>query len=288
MADESIKAPEPAATAPAQPSAPAAAVAAPQDVAPVPAQTSPVAAPAEPTVAATPSLLESIAPPADVKLGDKPTEPVKPVDATKPTDAKPADEKPADAAAQPTVAEAPAPIEWKYELPSTITMDETQTGEFRAALEKFRTDPNEAAKEVLGLGAKMMETFAKDYAEQTLRNQQKTFLETRKKWATDWAADLEIGGSGHQTALAAIARVRDYGVPAKDRAAFDQFLRVTGAGDHPAFGRMMHNLARYVDEPQAIEAPTEIKPPHDGSGQHPGRKGGRILYDNPRSANDRG
>ena len=282
MADEPIKAPEPAATATAPASAPATPVAAPQDATPVAAQTSTaVAAPAEPTVAATPSLLESVAHPADAKPTDKAAEP------TKPADAKPAEgDKLADAAAQPTVAEAPAPIEWKYELPASIEMDDAQRTEFNGALEKFRTDPNEAAKEVLGLGAKMMETFAKDYAEQTLRNQQKTFLDTRKKWATDWAADPEIGGAGHQTALAAIARVRDYGVPAKDRAAFETFLRVTGAGDHPAFGRLLHNLARYVDEPQAVEAPTDFKPPKD-IGIDPNKRGGRILYDHERSANGR-
>ena len=101
-----------------------------------------------------------------------------------------------------------------------------------------------------------------------------------------YLADDEIGGPGHQTAMAAIARVRDYGVPEKDRQSFDQMLRVTGAGDHPAFLRMMHNLARWVDEPQAMEAPTDIKPPKD-IGKDPNRRGRDLLYDHPRSGNGR-
>ena len=282
---------------------PPAAAAPPQETVAAPALESPVvAAPAEPTVAETPTLLETSAP-AEVKA-----EPAKPEVAagTKPADAKPTETKPAEAAkaeapkpgdekpaekpsdAKPAETAQPAAIDWKYELPKNITMDDAQKGEFHAALEKFKTDPNEAAKEVLALGGKMMEQFTKDFAAETLKQQEKTFLDTRKSWATKWMADPEIGGAGHQTAMAAIARVRDYAVPQKDRAEFDQFLRVTGAGDHPAFGRLLHNLARYVDEPQAVDMPTDIKPPRD-IGLNPNRRGRELLYDHPRSAaNGRG
>ena len=36
---------------------------------------------------------------------------------------------------------------------------------------------------------------------------------------------------------------------------------MTGAGSWPAFWRMLHNAARFIDEPQARNIPTDIKPP---------------------------
>ena len=70
---------------------------------------------------------------------------------------------------------------------------------------------------------------------------------------------------------------------------FQEFCRVTGAGNHPVFWHMLHNAARYLDEPQARNVPTEIKPPAD-IGRNPNkRSGAAILYDNPRSSpNGRG
>jgi len=316
MADEPIKESTPsapAATPAASPAASAphpAAAPASQESATAPSAESPAAAAsaeqkAEPTVAETPTLLEAIkdkdakveAKP-EVKAGDKPPA-EKPAD-TK-TEQKPGEQKADDKAVEAKAAEPakPAPVEYKYELPKTVTMDDAQKGEFHAAMDELRgADPSVGAQKLIALYEKSMEQFAQHFAQETRRHQQKTFLDTRKQWATEIMADPILGGSGHQTAAATVARMRDLLVPSeltqkrkfddgKPRdSAFDEFLRITGAGDHPVFWHILHNAAKWADEPQALDAPNNIKPPKD-IGQEPGKRG-RILYDNPRSGNGRG
>ena len=284
--------------------APGAAPAAPSQVAvTAPPQESSVvvAAPAEPTVAETPTLLEqtpdrlaevkAVEPKhAEAKATEAKAAEAKPADAAKPAEAKAPEPKPEEKKAEAAPAEAAKPLDWgtiKYELPQNLTMDDAQRGEFQAAMEKFRTDPAAAATEVLALGSRMVENFVKDYDAQTLRNQQKAFLQTRKDWATRIMADEQLGGAGHRTAMGAVARVRDAAVPAERRAAFEEALRITGAGDHPEIVRAFHNLAAYIDEPRAENIPTDIKPPKD-LGRDPSRRGARVLYDHARSMNGRG
>jgi hypothetical protein len=114
------------------------------------------------------------------------------------------------------------------------------------------------------------------------------FGEVRAGWATQVKADPEIGGAGFQTAMTAIAKMRDIFVssaaPTSERyqremAEFNQFLNVTGAGDHPAFNRLMHNVARRFDEPVARNI--AYTPPPD-IGQRPNGAGSRrsALYAN--------
>jgi hypothetical protein len=126
------------------------------------------------------------------------------------------------------------------------------------------------------------------YAEQTLLNQFKVFNDTKAEKEKEVLADPEIGGAGHQTAMTAIARARDLlissakpGTPRHEaeRKEFDQFLEATGAGSWPAFLRLLHNGARYTDEPQAHEQPlSDLKPPK-GNGRQPGSR----MYDHPTS-----
>lgn len=292
MADPVVPAPE----LPLTGGAPAPVVAAPVEpivpAAPEPAA-APVKEPAAPepvkTVAETPTLLEEIAD------SDKPKEPVKaeekPVEA-KPDDAKPG-EKPAEAP-KPKEAEAadkkeapevksaepvkPEPIAYEYALPETIKMDDALKGEFHTALDAFRADPLKGAQPLVELHNKAMT----DYATHLAQEQQRAFNDTRKGWRTEVLADEQLGGSGHQTTMKAIARMRDLAVPEKDRASFNEFLRITGAGDHPAFLRMVHNFARHFDEPSSDVATGKPSPENGRQ-----RRGGRILYDNPRSPTSR-
>jgi hypothetical protein len=227
--------------------------------------------------------VEPLKPAAEVKPADKPTESAK--DAPKPAEpkaaetAKPAEtEKPAEPAK-------PEPVEYKYTLPETIKLDDARKAETHAAFDLFRADPTNP-QPLIDLHNKAMTEFA----EQTRRDQFDTFNKTKADWEKVWMADAEIGGAGYQTSIAAIARARDLlisshkvGTPQylADRKAFDEMLAVTGAGSHPAFGRLLHNAARFVDEPQAAEIPTNIKPPAN-IGRAPGSFKD-ALYDNPRS-----
>lgn len=206
-----------------------------------------------------PSLLETFD--KDKKVAE--TKDGKPVEAK--SDAKPED-KPAEL----------PPVEYKYTVPETLKVDDATKAELHTALDAFRANPAEGVQGLVDLHNKKMQ----DFANFTLQEQHRVFNETRAGWRKDWMADAEIGGSGYQTSMAAIARMRDLLVPEKERAAFDQFLRITGAGDHPMFGRLLHNAARYFDEPQASSIPTDIKPSKTN-----GRAPKGSLYTHPSSQN---
>ena len=280
-------APAPAVAA-VQPAAPAPPAAEPAPASPAPAAASATVAPApalaakpaepppEPApVAAAPTLLEKFdKEKSDAEAAKAPAaaDAVKPATpAAKPTEPAKPGETPAAAAA----AAAPAPVEYKYTLPETIKMDDAMKGEVHKAFDDFRANPAEGAQGLINLHEKTMQVFA-----QHLSNEQyRIFAETRQNWAKPVLSDTEIGGSGHQTAMGAIARMRDLLVPEKDRPQFEEFLRVTGAGDHPQFLKLLHQAARYYDEPTL--PPPNPRPPA-GNGQRPGRRL-RDIYDHPRS-----
>ena len=298
MADKPETAAEPS-TLPAVDQPATAAIAAPAPPAAV-EPPSPQPAPS-PEPERTPTLLEKF----DAeKAAEKPVE--KPAEAPKTADAAKPAEPAKDAAKEPKAAEAPKPaegekpaeaakpaepaklepVEYKYTLPETLKIDDARKTELHTALDEFRTNPAEGSQKLIDLHNKAMT----EYAEQTRRDQFKTFNDTKAGWETNWLADPEIGGAGHRTALKAIARVRDdfvssaqQGTPKyqQDWKDFNEFLAITGAGSHPAFARLMHNLSGYVTERQAEQNPVDIKPPKD-IGKAPGDFKA-TMYDNPRS-----
>ena len=240
------------ASAPASPPAAEPATAAP---APVPGA---AAKPSEAKVTEVPppepSLLET--------LGKKP-EPAKP-EGEKPVEAKPPEAAKAAEAKPPEAAKPaePAAVEYKYTLPETLKMDDALKGEVHKAFDDFRADPAAGAQKLIDLHAKTMQ----DFATQLDRQNREAFANYRKSMRDKVMADPELGGAGHQTAMGAVARMRDLFVPQKDRAEFDDMLRITGAGDHPAMLRLLHNAAKWFDEPAV--APPEARPTK-GNGRRP-------------------
>jgi hypothetical protein len=209
---------------------------------------------------------------------EKPVE-AKPIDpaAPKPAEAKPAETPPIQAA--PT--ELPQIDYWKdVAVPETIKIADAQRGEVNSALDLIRGGK---APEGVGKLVGLHEQAMKDYAAEVAKQQWDTFRETNKAWRSEVMADPYLGGSGHQTAMAAVARMRDMAVSSHrpgtpeyeaDRKTFDNFLVSTGAGNHPAFLRLMHNFARYFDEPAM--PPADIKPAKD-NGRAPGDRRGRMY-----------
>jgi hypothetical protein len=232
------------------------------------------------TAAETPSLLEEIGAPEKPAETPKPEEKPSDKPSEKPAE-KPAEAKPADKSAEVKPAEPvkPEPVAYEYTVPETIKMDDALKGTFHTALDTFRADPAKGAQGLIDLHNQAMT----DYATHLAAEQQRVFSETRKEWRKQVMADEQLGGSGYQTTMKAVARMRDMAVPEKDRASFNEFLRVTGAGDHPAFLRAMHNFARYFDEP-GLPPPNPTPPP--GNGTRGGSRG-RVLYDNQRSSTNR-
>ena len=202
------------------------------------------------------------------------------------TDATPVDEKPVEetatnpvkAAEETAAAEAtePAPDVTfeKFEVPEDFRVDDTRMAEFTGLLGKPRTQ--ETAQAIINFGIDQMRM----YAEQLGNAQHQVWTDTRKGWRDAVKADPELGGAGYDTAMARVGRMRDLFVAQSDQQAFNDFLRVTGAGDHPAFLRFLYRVGQKFDE--GIQAPAPANPAPDR-----GRRGGRgrmsALYDHSRS-----
>ena len=296
-----VAAPEPQAAPPA----PAAAAAEPTHA--------PDLAAAEPAIVLTtdrPSMLEGVGKPEAPKAEDvKAPEPAKPAEvkpeadkpavaddkpkpeADKPVEAPAAEVKPEEAA-KPVEVAAPEPVKYEWELPALLKAAPERIEAFNAILNEAKLPAEigkEAGQKLLGLHEQAMQTYADTLAQETLRNQHKAFNDMREGWNTEILADPEFGGAGHATATKAVARARDALVSSHpigskeyqaDYAQMENFLRVTGAGDHPVMWRILHNAARYIDEPQAASIPTNISPPK-GNGKAP--KAG--IYTHPSSQN---
>lgn len=281
----------PAAPETAAPAAPA--ITTPAEAAVSSSAPAPAEAPKPELTTDKPSLLEQIASP-----GEKPAEPAKPAEAkpegekpaaeAKPGEAKPAETPAAEAkpaeAAQP--AEPLAPIEYKFEWPEAVTPVADKVTAFTDILNEGRVSP-EIAQKFVNLHAEALQTATT----QMFADQHRVFNEMRKSWNTEIMADEVLGGAGHQTAMQAVARARDALVPSEmleprkyddgspRLSQFEEFLRVTGAGDHPVFARILHNADRFISE--APFTPIEIAPPPN-NGRAPGDRFARLYPNTPR------
>ena len=281
-------------TVPSQEGAAAAAAAA-----PVSTQTEPIAepSPASGESGFAPTLLEKFdaAEEKAPEAAPTPTETPAPAEAA-PADAPKVEEPKADGEPPKTEEAKPAeaapvepvkldPIDYKYQAPEGFEITDERKGEIAAALDTFRANPAEGAQALLDLHAKAMT----ELGEKIRTDQTEVFNNTKADWEKAVLADPVIGGAGHDTAMRAIARARDFAlnsVPTSQRDSFRQdfehFLRVTGAGSHPAFLKFAHAFDALL-EPQSAAIPTGILPPNDIGKAPPGAKrAGNGLYDHPR------
>jgi hypothetical protein len=231
----------------------------------------------------TPSLLETLRAPGEVAEAPKPDAPavVEPEKAAEP--AAPEAPKPVEPPApEPVVLEPIVYPEWK--LPEGIQPDKEALGKYSEILGEHRIAP-EVGQALLDKHTEAM----RQYAEHLSREQHRVFGETRANWNKEIMADPELGGAGHQTAMGAIARMRDRFISSakpgtdqykSDESAFNQFLAITGAGDHPQFHKMLHRIAAVLDEPR-------LPPPNAGpvpNGGAPKRTGMASIYRNSSDA----
>ena len=226
-----------------------------------------------------PTLLEGV----KAEGKENPTEGEKPAEEPKAEEAKPAEEvkaeapKPGEVAKPegetPAVESEPAVTFEKFAVPEDFSVDDARMAEFTELLGKPRTQ--ETAQAIVDFGLDQMRM----YAEVLNKAQHDTWTSTRKGWRDAVMADPEFGGAGFETSMARIGRMRDLFVTEGDRQAFTDFLRVTGAGDHPAFLRLMYRVGQKFDEGQQAPAPANPAPDRGRGGR------GRLaaMYDNPRS-----
>lgn len=212
---------------------------------------------------------------------------VAPEPAAEPPAAEPAKEPdaPAEEAKEgPKPAEPPAPeptppeliVYGEIEAPEGVTFDPARIKALDEVIAPHRLPP-EARQELANLHIAEMQR----YAEHLSREQHRVFAETRKAWRDEVMADEQIGGSGHQSVIAACMRMIGEFVPDNQRESFDRMLLATGAGDHPAMLRFLNNVARKFDAP-ATPVPPNNPPPDRGGGRGAGKRL-RDLYDHPRS-----
>lgn len=227
-----------------------------------------------PAVEAEPKAEEAPAEvPAEPAADAKPAEEaVKPAEEAKPAeDAKPAEPPP------PTVPEPLEPLVYEPPaLPEGLSFEAERIKALDDVISPLRV-PAEARQQLVDLHVAEMQR----YAEHLAREQHRIFAETRKSWRDEVLADEQIGGAGHHTALASCMRMIDEFVPQSQRKQFDEMLLATGAGDHPAMLRFLHNLGRKFDAPAAPIVPAGPAPDR-GGGTGRGRRM-RDMYDHPRS-----
>jgi hypothetical protein len=207
----------------------------------------------------TPSLIATAADP----LATKPA--VDPAAA-----AKPGDPPIADPAAALAVVGAAEPVKYEaFTLPEGVTLQPERVDEFTALLGNTELAPQARAQQLVDMHVNAMQSYAEGIA----ADQHKAFGEMRRGWRTEVMADEELGGAGHQTAMNAIARMRDMLVPSARREAFNRAMDLTGAGDHPEILRVFHAAARLFDEPAPMHDPPK-PPPNNGRRPSAGAHGG--------------
>ena len=185
------------------------------------------------------------------------------------------------APAEPVVAAPDAPVAYQpFTLPEGVTADEKRIAAYSEIAGRYKI-PQEDAQALLDMHTSTMQAFA----EQTAAQQHEQFANYRREQRERIKGDAEIGGAGFDTSAKAVARMRDLLVPKEHREEFDQMCRVTGCGDHLAFWRILHNAARFFDEPSppAVSGVSAApQPKNNGRG-----KGslGSVLYDSQAMVN---
>lgn len=277
MADAPVHRPaaEPAPVAAAAPVVEPAPVVSP-DPAPVAAEPK-VEAPAQPEIKradAEPTMLEAAgqvpnpdAPATDAKPADAPKPEEKPADPAKPVEPTAEAKPPEPAKAEPVKYEA-------FKLPEGARPDDPAFVEATGILSELGV-PQERAQALVDKHIGAMNA----YATQLQQRQHDVFAETRAEWRKQIMADPVLGGAGHQTAMARVARMRDLFVPAADRKAFDDFCRLTGAGDHPVFHKLMYSVGARFDEPAPAPQPNNPAPDRGGNA----KRGAAGRYNHPSS-----
>ena len=169
-----------------------------------------------------------------------------------------------------SAAEPPAPVSAQYEFqfPEGFEAPAEVMTAYTTVLKDHGVSP-EAGQKLLDMHTAQIRTLT----ENTLAAQHEAFGEMRRNWVAAVRADSEMGGPAYETARRVIARGRDMLVPESGRSEFNEFLAVTGAGDHPAFLRLLLRAGRMYDEPAVPAQGATPSPTANGA-----RRNGSALF----------
>lgn len=146
---------------------------------------------------------------------------------------------------------------YKLNLPDGFTVDEPQMTAFRTLAAEANL-PQEQAQGLIDL-------YVKNFQEVVDARQsavEKTWNDTLSSWKDQIAKDPQIGGVNREAAMRVIGSAMDKYGSKEARQAFD----LTGAGQHPAVIRFIHNMAKALGEGKPVIA------------QNPGGRKSRTLY----------
>lgn len=171
----------------------------------------------------------------------------------KPPEPKPGETKPEtkpDAPAEPVAAAEPVAeaIKYEFKFPETVKPQPEQVEALTALLRGAKVDP-ETAQKLVDLHGATVEQFSKE----TLARQHQQFGDMRAEWRGRIQADPVLGGAGFETVQRAVMDTVRMFVPEADRKEFNEMRQVTGVGDHPAFWRFVHNVARALRQPVPVQ-----------------------------------
>ena len=216
--------------------------------------------------------------PAEVKAEEpaKAEDPAKPAEVTAEPEKAAEPEKKAEPEKAPEPV-APKPIEFAYTLPETVALPDAMKDEFHGILTEFSATPNapETQQKLVDFHLARLNEGIQEYN----RNMRQSWNDLNDKWSKEVKADPIIGGNAHDTAMQAVAYVRDNFCSLEDRGTpgyeaarqgFDEMMELTGAGNNPWFLRFVHNVSQVVNEPQ-MQATSDIKviPQQEGNGRAP-------------------
>ena len=225
----------------------------------------------------TPTLLEGVS--ADKPAVDPVAEEA-PVEAKVEPEVKPAAEAKAEPEAKPesekSAEEAPVepvPVVYEFTMPEGIAAKPEAVEAYTNVLREHGVAP-EVGQRLLEMHAETMQAMHAN----ALADQHRIFKETRAAWNQQIKDDPDLGGDNLPETLRLAARGRDSLLGAADHAEFETFLRVTGAGDHPVFLRLMRAAGVAQNEPAA--PPVMNKPPPNNGARRPDFK---SIYTHPSS-----
>lgn len=212
-----------------------------------------------------------------------PTAPAPPVDATPPLPSgsqaephagapspdAPIVEQPVEIVEEAKAEEAPKPVETtapelptytEFKLPEGFAAEKPQMDAYKNVLTKYNL-PQEAGQELLEFGAQSV----KDAIKAEAQRQQDVFTETRRKWSKD--IDKEFGNRRDTVLQNANWVLSTYGGTKAQIKELNDALGYTGAGDHPAIVRTLHNISKVLREreaaPQGLPKNTQSVPAYD-------------------------
>jgi hypothetical protein len=181
------------------------------------------------------------------------------------------------------VIEPPAPVNYEFTRPEGLQMDEKVLEEVVESLRGGNV-PAELGGNLLNRHFAELQRQA-DFIRE---NQQSVWLETNERWANEVRSSEEFGGNRFETARKGVQAAQDFliGKDAEEVKAFNDFLKVTGVGNHPFYWKLM---TRVHDRFMARPEPKQGNKPAPNAGLPPGQKDNRggLLYDHPRSQKNR-